>query len=653
MAVIGILGLAAAAFAEPAAQVKKLWIVRDGKPEAQIIIPDETDLATKQAAQWIQKYVKAGTGAELAILAESRDTPTDGTRIFLGATKAAARAKITADKLKWDGCRLVARDGALFLLGRHDPGLKDDPWMAPKGNCRAAATFLEDFCGIRWFIKRPDGELVPKRKEVAVPTDLDRTVEPAFGIATGSVYGFGNDSLGAYANNFRIARRKWVRATTAHTWTVFVPVENYYKDHPEYFAMINGKRSDSPVSHLCTSNPDVRKLMVEGLRGIFDKGYDWAPLAQADGAICCACDACKAKFGAYEDFSKPNSFDNPCERIHIFHDEITRELMKSHPNCVVEVLLYDQTRFPSKQVKRYPDNAVLSLCSYNPPSDARFFDGWADKGKALQAYVWFWGIYHAPGLDPTYTARQVADSLRFLRDRHAVGVTFDGIANNWGLEGHSYYACGKLLGNPDLDPHDLVREYCLGVYGPQAGPLMIHFFDVLDGRVNLFRNVLATDPALNNTESVSCALYPPTVINELETSLRNAEQRAQNETHKKWLTLTRISFDHLKLNAQVYTLYRSLQINDTLANFEELRATVEKWRENRALILSLSNNMDPSGFPGWYFWRQQLARGGQMAGVIKGPFLWDFDKMRAHYAKGTPAALQKVNEVRKDRQDAK
>ena len=614
-----------------------LDIVRDAKPVARIVMPDTPDPAVKQSALWIQKYVKEGTGAELPIVAESKDEGT-GTRICVGATEAARKAGISGDSLKWDACRIVVKGDTLFLLGHDDPGVPTDPWIAPKGTCRAAVTFLEDFCGVRWFIsyKRPQGEFVPLRKDISVPSDLDQSITPVFMYATGSCYGDGNNTPGAYANNYRVAVRKWFRAMTCHTWAVWVPASKYYKEHPEYFALINGKRSDAENSNLCTSNPEVKRLMLEGLRNVFDQGYDLVPLAQADGAVCCKCPDCQKKYGAFENFDKPNSFDNPCERIQMFHRELAEECMKTHPDKKVQILLYDQTRFPSKQFDKYPDNVVLELCEQDPP-DPRILASWKGKAKSMTTYVYWWGIYHAPALAPKFTASQVADTLRYFRDNNIEGILIDGIGECWGLEGHSYYAAGKLLGNPDLDPKKLIKEYCIGVYGPFAGPVMNYFFEVLDGRVEFFKKALVKDPKMNNTETVYDTLYPPSVVKQLDSILSQAEKAAKDDRSRMWLTYTRQTFENVKLTANVYSLYRAFQVNDNLANLEQLQKAVEEWRSYRDKILAMNYKptKDDIGFPGWYFWKIQFSTGGYMKGAIRGPFLWDFEKMKVKYANGT------------------
>jgi hypothetical protein len=73
-----------------------LDIIKDGKPVATIVTPDNADSFTKDAAGWIQQYVKMSTDAELPILSESK-AQESGPRICVGATKAAKAAGINCD----------------------------------------------------------------------------------------------------------------------------------------------------------------------------------------------------------------------------------------------------------------------------------------------------------------------------------------------------------------------------------------------------------------------------------------------------------------------------------------------------------------------------------------------------------------------------
>ena len=613
-----------------------LDVVKDSKPVARLVVPDKADEYTALAAGWIRDNVKRATGAELPIVPEGQDAG-PGPRICLGATRAAAVARVRGDDLAWDGCRMVVRGDTLYLVGHDEAGVGKADYKAPKGTCRAAVAFLEEFCGVRWLAPTPNGEWVPARTEVVVPADLNRTVVPAFGYANGRLI-YGTKTPAAYANNFREALRLYTAG--GHTWPVWVPVAKYFKEHPEYFALTNGQRSNTDANHLCTTNPDVKRLLLDGLRGKFDEGFDWAQLAQSDGYRRCECPACDA-LDNYRAWEGTDTFlfntlrRNPCERILQLHRDIAEQCRRSHPKGKVHILSYGPTTMPSRKFDKFPDNVVIELCNTDP----RVIEAWRGKAKAFTAYVYYYGTYNAPGPGPKFTAAHAAEQLRLLRDNHIEGIYFCGIGECWGLEGHSYYATAKLLGNPDLDPKALVAEYCAGLYG-KAAPAMVRFYEALDGVVSLYYPMKRLSggklAALNTAESVYVMMYPPAVLNRLDALLRAAETLADDDRGRRWVGLSRVTFDYVKLTANAYHLYRAYQANPCRASLAQLQQAVEQWRVHRDRILSLDKAEVAAWFPGHAAWVDFFKTGGHLNSVIRAPFDWDFTKMAARYAGGGP-----------------
>lgn len=64
-------------------------------------------------------------------------------------------------------------------------------------------TFLEDICGVRWFMPVEQGIVVPCHPDLAVQRTLNKRVDPVFAYASGSfLYGTPRLYPSAYANNF-------------------------------------------------------------------------------------------------------------------------------------------------------------------------------------------------------------------------------------------------------------------------------------------------------------------------------------------------------------------------------------------------------------------------------------------------------------------
>ena len=183
----------------------QLELVKRGQAVSTIVIPENAPRWTRQAADWLQQYVEKTSGATLPVVTENQ-VP-GGTLISVGETQMARQAGINTRGLKWDGCKLVVKDKVLFLLGLDNAGTESHDYVGARGTCRAVTTFLEDYCGVRWFLPSPQGELTPATTNIRVPGDLDRIFQPAFAYSDGrSVYDVdilaeGGKSIAALANN--------------------------------------------------------------------------------------------------------------------------------------------------------------------------------------------------------------------------------------------------------------------------------------------------------------------------------------------------------------------------------------------------------------------------------------------------------------------
>lgn len=640
------IGIAFGLIALSAAQGLALDIVKDGKPSATIVVPAFKDAQanekkwTTMAAEWVRDYVKKSTGAELKIVPEGGGT--EGNVISVGHTMLADAAGIKTDDLKWDGCKLIAKGNTLFLIGRDTYGPEKRDYLGAKGTCKAATTFLEDFVGCKWFIPSPEGELVPEKKEIAVPDDLSKTVTPVFAYGHGR-YLYGVATPASFANNFRTSIVLYT--VGGHTWNVWVPYKEYFEKHPDYFAMVNGKRVGDEGNHLCTTNPDVKEILLREIRKKFDEGYEWAQLGQSDGFKRCECPACEALdnyrgwFGASKKFFFETLRQNPCERVLLLHKAIIDECRKSHPDKKVHLLVYGPTSWPSKKFDVFGDNVVAEVC----PQYEFTLPVWKPKVWASTVYVYFWGTYHGAGIGPKYAPEQVAESLRLFRDNNVIGVYYCGGGEDWGLEGPAYYTAGRLMGNPDQDAGECVKDYCDFAYGKASGT-MIQFFDALYERVVAHRRVAEIGPSFSDAETIFTTLYPPKVIQKLDSLLVKAEKEADSDRAKGWLKLTRDAFDFTRINAEMFHLYRAYMIDRSAPNLFQVKAAVEKWKAFRQKLMDYGNDKKfvNTWYPGWDMVKGFIQEGGHMHSRIGAPVNWDFDKLAARFTKKSAGPARMV-----------
>ncbi|MDO9536859.1 MAG: DUF4838 domain-containing protein, partial [Thermoplasmata archaeon] len=573
-----------------------LQIVTNGAPDAAIVVPDGSDEIANTAALWVQEYVEKASGARLDIVSES-NLP-KGTIISIGPTQIAKKAKIGTSSLKWDGCRLAVKGNVLYLIGRDEntTSASDVPTGA-RGTCRAAVTFLEESLGIRWFLPTDYGVIIPKTANITVPANLNKTFNPAFAFVHGR-YPYGKNTPASIANNYRTAIKLLTLGGNGNP--VWLPAEKYFKDHPEYFAMINGKRT-AEGNHLCSSNPEVKKILLAAVRAEFDNGFDWVCLGQEDGYQPCECPVCdkmdnyrkvmgEAPYYTTRDEISWDDFllrasSAPCERLMSLNRWIVNECRKSHPDKKIHMLLYWPSLIPGKSFSTKCDNVVGEVAFYAEPHALKIIDMWKDKVSSLTVMeTWFdltgskslWGVMMPP--------QEVAGKIRAYNERNVIGLY--GIHEAaWGLQGPSFYVQGKMAGDPNLNWRDLVDEYCKGLFG-KAGKSMREFYDLLYTRST---SKMTYDASLQWRTSASdrhLILYPLEFLGKLETILERAESEADTDQAKRCIAMTHLEFNYLKLLTTMLISYRAYEANKTPGNLAELKEKVTAFEKFRLGVLT-------------------------------------------------------------------
>lgn len=592
------------------------YIVRHGKATSTIVIPDAADSWTREGAKWVMVYAAKSTGAYLRIVPESK-VP-NGRLISVGHTQLAKRAGIGVENLKWDGYRMLVKGRVLYLIGRDEDLLNG---TGAKGTNRAAAAFAEQFCGVRFFLPTREGEIAPNMRDVAVPRKLDKTFVPVFAYIDGRwPYRTGRAASFAHGTGTGAAVKS-MRRWGYRSFPLLVPADNYFDEHPEYFALIRGKRQRGP--HLCTSHPEVRQLLLEGVRKQFEKGCDWYLLGHEPAHEPCRCPRCERAAGSA----------NPGERLMLLYRWITDECRKSHPNKTVQLAVRDATLRPPIEFEKFGDNVVLDLCD---AGDTEVVAAWRGKARAITATLYMGDAEGPMGMDVHVTPKEIAQVVRFLRENGFIGIRQYLGEANWGLQGPVFYAFGKLAEDPDRDAQPLVEEYCLGVFGDKAGKAMLEFFNALYARHEQLLPHLSVDGSrapdlsrkagfgakykgtprkLRSITEVYAALYPPSFTQKLDALLRRAENEAETDRAKGWLRPTRDCLDFSRFLGGMLVSYREHKGNPTAENLAKVKTWVDRFEEFRERVVSYDDAYVQRWFPGHDLFCLWLTSEGRHASI--------------------------------------
>ncbi len=275
------------------------------------------------------------------------------------------------------------------------------------------------------------------------------------------------------------------------------PRKEFFKDHPEYWMLIDGRRWEGKGSNFCETNPGFAEAfsrsVEEKIRDI-PKSVRVVSINMEDTSLTCQCDKCLAPItledGTVVDKSDP-AFRST--RFFIFFNQVARHIAKVRPDLMLLQFAYMHLSVPPKV--KVEGNVILKLCTYprnmrygivENPANAGWkkrLDGWLENTKNiyLREYYFCGCIFY-----PRPIADGAALDLRYCRDRGINWVytdlagRFDAAVNNstydlnrpysefYDMVGMEAWTICKLFWDPSLDPEALRAKYLRLSFGPVA-----------------------------------------------------------------------------------------------------------------------------------------------------------------------------------------
>ncbi len=266
----------------------EIALVRNGRAEAEIILPPSPSPAERFAAQELQYWIREITGAELPV----RDTGgAEGVKIFLGKGNASEFAEDLKALEGSDGYACRNRNGNLYIFG-----------SIPKGTLNGVFRFLENNSDIIW--PRPQYTVFSKQKDFTATRidELDRPYSRVRGLGLTLVSGTLKDSLWRVRNNENWSKAsaescaEWgmQRELGGHIFARIMPEKAWFKSNPEFFPEIRGIRR--PGGSLCLTAPGIGEVYEKNLSGWIEERLpmDTLMLGINDTSIVCRCAGCLA-----------------------------------------------------------------------------------------------------------------------------------------------------------------------------------------------------------------------------------------------------------------------------------------------------------------------------------------------------------------------
>lgn len=453
-------------------------IARDGKPCMTIKAAQNAPEQVHYAANELRYYLGLMTGGLFEIVSES-DIPT----ISLN--------RVDDTDLGEDGFTLVTKDGNLFITG------------GKRGVIYGAYELLEQL-GCRFF--------TPLCEKVPVSPTL---LLPEFSIRQVPILEYREHNYTDLVKHTKFAVKRRVNgahhgirekhgghlsyAWFVHTFERMVPPEIYAKDHPEYYAMVDGKR---PIQRgrfqLCLSNPDVLKVSVQSVRqALLDNPRARIiSISQNDWGGNCTCPDCKK---IDEDEGSPSG------ALLRFVNAIAEALEPEFPTVIFDTLAYMYTRQRPK-ITRPRHNVCVRLCSieccFSHPFETcddqtrlmkrpdgtytSFIKDLEEWGEICnRMYIWDYTtcFAHYPKPHPNWAVLQPNIQAMVRNNVKGVFEQANGaVGGGTDLNELRAYIITKLLWDPYTDVKKHMDEFIDYYYG-DAGPYIKEYIRVLTDKV--------------------------------------------------------------------------------------------------------------------------------------------------------------------------
>ncbi len=543
-----------------------LYLVRAGKPAAQIVLGQDASAQARQAATELQTYLQRMSGADIPVV--EKPVPGPAAHILIG--QAAAKEFGAALGLKIpsgltanfdDEGYVVATTGETLVLA----GNETEPYQ---GTYYAVSDLLESL-GCRWYFPGDFGEVVPQLPTVRV-APVRKTVRPELRVRD-TWYSGHLAQTPTQAADFPLWKRR-NRMTNPILWTNcndpeakflqnpvddstyrLLPKEKYWTTHPEYYALKTGGGRNERF--LCPSSPGALQAATDTVLEDFRAHPDHHTFAFSppDEPVLCHCPDCvRAMHGGFNDEGNGTVSDAYFGFVFKLADAIAQ---RAPGHWITTMAYYNRCR-PPEGVDGRRSNLLIQLASIQQCSIHSYADPhcWSrqDYGAMLRRWqelsagqVFYeydphdWTHSQRPG----WRSQSIAEDLRLLKQGGGWGFSNEG-QMAWLATGLNYYVRAHLAWNLSQDPQALVEDFCRRFFGPAAEPMRRYYTTIEHALRDCPSHVFATWDA-NAAHDAIPVLFPPALRQQCEQCLTEAARLAAADPYAGRVGAFRLHFERL------------------------------------------------------------------------------------------------------------
>lgn len=424
-----------------------------------IVVPEKPTKQEQQAAKILQRYIREASGTQIEIVTETKkslSTPA----IYLGNTTKAD--KVSPGKRKPESYKVRTLGTDIIIYAGNGRGLTYGMYY-----------FLETYLHCKKLANDP--AMIAENTELKIPGRIDDEHKPLF-IYRESYYPATHDAEYLEWNQLQHLDDLW--GLWGHSYNKLVPAQTYFKTHPEYYALVKGKRQPS---QLCLSNDDVYNIVVDDLKKRMDKSPDaiyWSISPNDDNGYC-TCDKCRVT---------DNEQGGPAGSLIKFVNKVADKF----PDKLFTTLAYGYTHKAPKNLKP-ADNVYVFLSNIDAYRDkplttegtAAAFrnDLKAWGGLTKNIFIWDYVTQFTNYLAPFPNFHTLQPNMQYFKENGVKGIFAQGSGDTYSewAELRSY-VIAKLFQDDKTNVHELVASFMDDYYG-RAGKYLLQYFDMVQERM--------------------------------------------------------------------------------------------------------------------------------------------------------------------------
>jgi hypothetical protein len=490
-------------------------LVDNRKADGEVILAANSDLRERLGARELVYWIKQITKVKLPLLA--LPSKNGNTKIFIGKKWAQELFPDDLEFLKGtDGYAVRKRGDNIYIFG-----------VKPAGTMFGVWKFIEKNTDLIWARPNAKCGTVFSYKSSLILTSTDFREKPTFWYrswaAPGGIPDF-NDSLWKARNGCATAlivnlpMRGWHYRYKELGGVLCVGggfmygfLGKYQKTRPDFFPVVNGKRTIKNHAQPCLSNPYVLKTLIYEAKKLLQNAPEETKIlvcSNEDTWTSCECKNCLKPI-LLKDGSKlsPKSVTAEGDQLfrstqtYMFLNKVAENLTEDYPDLLIQTLAYIYAAEPPA-VKLNP--AIMALFCPYPTCNMRFpvkdavsknhYANWSErfekwkKQPCVLAFYMYYGLRYFNAV-----AETSAIDLQDLAQCGGVGITscetlqdvetshfgFGKFSYFWDTTGMEIWIISRLLWNPYLNVAQL-RNYYLRRTFRKAYPEMKKFFAIIN-----------------------------------------------------------------------------------------------------------------------------------------------------------------------------